>query len=116
MDLGDVTLCVESFGDPDAPTLLLLSGAAESMDGWEPAWCRELAAGGRRVVRYDHRETGRSTASPPGRPAYPGTELGSTPSASSTRSAWLAPTWSGCRWAAGSPRSWRPTTPSGWPP
>jgi pimeloyl-ACP methyl ester carboxylesterase len=76
LDLGDVTLCVESFGEEAAPTLLLLSGAAESMDGWEPAWCRELAAAGRRVVRYDHRETGRSTASPPGRPTYPGTELG----------------------------------------
>ena len=75
VDLGDVALCVESFGDPDAPTLLLLSGAAESMDGWDPAWCRELAAGGRRVVRYDHRDTGRSEASPPGRPAYAGTEL-----------------------------------------
>src|SRR5215212_1149299 len=76
LDLGDVTLCVETFGEEAAPTLLLRSGAAESMDGWEPARCREHAAAGRRVVRYDHRETGRSTASPPGRPTYPGTELG----------------------------------------
>jgi pimeloyl-ACP methyl ester carboxylesterase len=70
LDLGDVTLCLESFGDEADPTLLLMSGACESMDGWEPDWCRELAAGGRRVVRYDHRDTGRSTTSPPGRPAY----------------------------------------------
>ena len=78
-DLGDVTLCVETFGEEKAPTLLLISGAAESMDGWDPAWCRELAAGGRRVVRYDHRDTGRSTASPPGRPSYTTTELSTDP-------------------------------------
>ncbi len=78
-DLGDVTLCLETFGDQGAPTLLLISGAAESMDGWDPAWCRHLAAAGRRVVRYDHRDTGRSTVSPPGRPTYTTTELSSDP-------------------------------------
>jgi pimeloyl-ACP methyl ester carboxylesterase len=78
-DLGDVTLCVESFGDEGAPTLLLISGAAESMDGWDPAWCRELAAGGRRVLRYDHRDTGRSSTSPPGRPTYTTTEISTDP-------------------------------------
>ncbi len=78
-DLGDVSLCVETFGDDAAPTLLLISGAAESMDGWDPEWCRELAAGGRRVVRFDHRDTGRSTASPPGRPTYTSTQLGTDP-------------------------------------
>ena len=45
------------------------------MDGWDPAWCEELAAAGRRVVRYDHRDTGRSTSSPPGHPSYPGSAL-----------------------------------------
>ena len=45
VDLGDVRLCVETFGEPDDPTLLMISGAAESMDGWEPAWCE---AAGRR--------------------------------------------------------------------
>ena len=79
VDLGDVTLCVESFGDEGAPTLLLISGAAESMDGWDPVWCRELAAAGRRVVRYDHRDTGRSTASPPGRPTYTTAEISTDP-------------------------------------
>lgn len=79
VDLGGVSLCVESFGDEAAPTLLLISGAAESMDGWDPAWCRELAAGGRRVIRYDHRDTGRSSASPPGRPTYSTADLGTDP-------------------------------------
>ena len=78
-DLGDVTLCYESVGEESAPTLLLLSGACESMDGWDPDWCRELAAGGRRVVRYDHRDTGRSTTWPAGRPTYPAEALTSDP-------------------------------------
>ena len=75
VDLGDVRLCVESFGALDDPTILMISGAAESMDGWDPVWCRQLAAAGRRVVRYDHRDTGRSTASPAGHPSYPGSAL-----------------------------------------
>jgi pimeloyl-ACP methyl ester carboxylesterase len=75
LDLGDVRLCVEAFGQPDDPTILLISGAAESMDGWDPAWCEQLAAAGRRVVRYDHRDSGRSTSSPPGHPSYPGSAL-----------------------------------------
>ena len=75
LDLGDVRLCVEGFGEPGDPTILLISGAAESMDGWDPEWCGQLAAAGRRVVRYDHRDTGRSTSSPAGHPAYPGSAL-----------------------------------------
>jgi pimeloyl-ACP methyl ester carboxylesterase len=55
LDLGDVRLCVEAFGQPDDPTILLISGAAESMDGWDPAWCEELAAAGRRVRGLDLR-------------------------------------------------------------
>jgi pimeloyl-ACP methyl ester carboxylesterase len=45
------------------------------MDGWEDEFCERLAAGGRRVVRYDLRDTGRSTASPAGRPNYTGPDL-----------------------------------------
>ena len=75
VDLGDVRLCVETVGAPDDPTILMISGAAESMDGWDPVWCGQLAAAGRRVVRYDHRDTGRSTASPAGHPSYPGSAL-----------------------------------------
>ena len=75
LDLGDVRLCVETFGQSDDPTILLISGAAESMDGWDRAWCEQLASAGRRVVRYDHRDTGRSSSSPPGHPSYPGSAL-----------------------------------------
>ncbi len=70
-----VDLCVETFGDSRSPAILLIAGAAASMDAWDPEFCRRLAAGGRFVIRYDHRDTGRSVSSPPGRPAYTGPDL-----------------------------------------
>jgi pimeloyl-ACP methyl ester carboxylesterase len=70
-----VRLCVETFGDPDAPAILLISGAGASMDWWEVEFCQRLASGGRRVIRYDHRDTGRSVGYPPGEPGYTGLDL-----------------------------------------
>jgi pimeloyl-ACP methyl ester carboxylesterase len=73
--VNGVDLCVQEFGSPADPALLLIGGAASSMDWWEDAFCERLAAGGRRVVRYDLRDTGRSTASPAGKPNYTGADL-----------------------------------------
>jgi pimeloyl-ACP methyl ester carboxylesterase len=75
VDAGDVELCVETFGQDGDPAVLLISGAAASMDWWEPELCTLLADGGRFVVRYDHRDTGGSTASPAGEPTYTGEDL-----------------------------------------
>jgi pimeloyl-ACP methyl ester carboxylesterase len=75
LGVGDVQLYVESFGSPADPTLLLVAGAAASMDWWDEGLCRRLAAGGRHVVRYDHRDTGQSTTGRPGTPAYGGWQL-----------------------------------------
>jgi pimeloyl-ACP methyl ester carboxylesterase len=63
-------LCLETFGDPGDPAVLLIAGMAASMDYWDAELCGRLAAGGRHVIRYDHRDTGRSSSSPPGRPTY----------------------------------------------
>jgi pimeloyl-ACP methyl ester carboxylesterase len=68
-------LCTESFGDPDDPPVLLVMGIGASMLFWEEELCRRLAGEGRLVVRYDHRDTGRSTAYPPGEPGYTGADL-----------------------------------------
>jgi pimeloyl-ACP methyl ester carboxylesterase len=65
-----VPLCVESFGRAGDPTIVLVMGQAGSMLWWDERFCRLLASGGRRVVRYDARDTGRSVAYPPGRPPY----------------------------------------------
>ncbi len=57
-----VTLCHETFGDPADPTVLLVMGLGGPMTWWDAAFCRQLAATGRHVVRYDNRDTGRSTS------------------------------------------------------
>jgi pimeloyl-ACP methyl ester carboxylesterase len=67
--VGDVDICVETFGRWSDPAVLLIGGAARSMDWWEDEFCARLAAS-RFVVRYDHRDTGRSTSYPPGSPGY----------------------------------------------
>lgn len=65
-----VDLCVETFGDPADPAILLIHGAAASMLAWEDEFCERLAAGSRFVIRYDHRDTGRSVSYEPGAPPY----------------------------------------------
>ncbi|MHA6782673.1 alpha/beta fold hydrolase [Pseudonocardia saturnea] len=68
-------LCAQTLGSPDDPAVLLIAGAASSMDWWEDAFCARLAGGGRFVVRYDHRDTGGSTHWPAGEPGYTGSDL-----------------------------------------
>lgn len=73
--IGDVELCVDEYGDRGDPPVLLVNGAAASMDWWDVGFCEAIADGGRRVIRYDHRDTGRSTTGPAGAPTYEGTAL-----------------------------------------
>ncbi len=73
--VGDVELCAESFGDPSDPPVLLIMGMGGSMLWWDEEFCRMVAGGGRFVIRYDHRDTGRSTAYEPGKPGYTADEL-----------------------------------------
>jgi pimeloyl-ACP methyl ester carboxylesterase len=61
-----VEFCTDSFGDPADPAILLIMGAMASMVWWPEEFCFRLAAGGRYVIRYDHRDTGRSTSYEPG--------------------------------------------------
>jgi pimeloyl-ACP methyl ester carboxylesterase len=73
--VNGVTLYVDTYGDPSDPTILLIGGAGGSMDWWEPDFCRQLAGGGRCVIRYDMRDTEQSVTYPPGRPGYTGEDL-----------------------------------------
>ncbi|MCC9157631.1 alpha/beta fold hydrolase [Streptomyces parvulus] len=66
--VNGVSLGVESFGPEDAPLVLLAGGT--TMLSWPDALCERLAAGGRRVVRYDLRDSGESTTENPEAPAY----------------------------------------------
>src|SRR6478736_2412860 len=51
----------ETFGDPTDPAVLLVMGFGTQLLGWETGFCRELAARGRYVIRYDNRDCGLST-------------------------------------------------------
>ena len=106
-EANGVELCAEAFGDPGDPAILLIMGSSASMDWWEDAFCERLAAGPRFVVRYDHRDTGRSVSYEPGSPPYSMSDWWRTRSACSTPSSCPARTSSGCRWAARSSSSWR---------
>jgi pimeloyl-ACP methyl ester carboxylesterase len=75
IEVDGVELCTESFGEPSDPPILLVMGMGASMLWWEEDFCRMLADGGRFVIRYDHRDTGRSVSYEPGRPGYTGTDL-----------------------------------------
>jgi pimeloyl-ACP methyl ester carboxylesterase len=75
IDANGVELCAEAFGDPSDPPILLVMGTGASMLWWDEGFCRMLADGGRFVIRYDHRDTGRSVTYEPGRPAYTGSDL-----------------------------------------
>jgi pimeloyl-ACP methyl ester carboxylesterase len=70
MHVNGVELCVETFGDASDPAVLLVHGASASMLWWEAELCTRIAAGGRHVIRFDNRDTGRSVSYPPGRPGY----------------------------------------------
>src|SRR5919109_4197455 len=68
VEANNVTLGVEHFGDVTAP-LVLLAGAP-TMLSWPDGLCEALAQGGRRVVRYDLRDSGASITVDPTAPAY----------------------------------------------
>jgi pimeloyl-ACP methyl ester carboxylesterase len=65
INVNNVELCVETFGDPADPPVLLIG---VTMLSWPDELCAALA--GRYVVRYDLRDAGQSTFVDPDAPAY----------------------------------------------
>ncbi|HEX6515223.1 MAG TPA: alpha/beta hydrolase [Nocardioidaceae bacterium] len=56
-----VDICFQTFGDPGGDPLLLVMGLGGPMTWWSPEFCGLLAEHGFFVIRYDNRDTGRST-------------------------------------------------------
>ena len=56
-----VELCYQTFGDPDDEPLLLVMGLGGPMTWWDRELCVQLAGQGFHVIRYDNRDTGRSS-------------------------------------------------------
>jgi pimeloyl-ACP methyl ester carboxylesterase len=75
IQLDGVQLCTDSWGEPAGPPVVLIMGLGASMLWWPDDFCRSLAAGGRFAIRYDHRDTGRSTTYPRGQPGYTSDDL-----------------------------------------
>ncbi|WP_106769707.1 alpha/beta fold hydrolase [Paenibacillus faecalis] len=65
-----VHIYTESFGSRNDPAVLLIMGAQASLVWWEKEFCQRLSDTGRFVIRYDHRDVGRTIAYKPGHPEY----------------------------------------------
>jgi len=59
--IGELELCYETFGRSEDPPLLLVMGLGTQMVGWPEGFCRALVDRGLHVIRYDNRDSGRST-------------------------------------------------------
>jgi pimeloyl-ACP methyl ester carboxylesterase len=56
-----IDLCYEIFGDAGAEPMLLIMGLGAQMIHWDDDFCRQLAARGFRVIRFDNRDIGKSS-------------------------------------------------------
>ena len=56
-----IEICTETFGNPNDVPILLVMGAASSMLMWREEFIDKLVDGGRFVIRYDNRDTGKSS-------------------------------------------------------
>jgi len=59
--VGNLTIEYVMEGAPGAPPLLLLMGTAAPLTMWDDEFCAALVARGYRVIRFDYRDTGRSS-------------------------------------------------------
>ena len=62
--VGSHSIEYMSAGDERAPALVLIMGTAAPLTMWDDEFCASLAERGFRVVRFDYRDTGRSSHTP----------------------------------------------------
>jgi len=56
-----INLWIESFGNPADVPILLIIGAGSQCKLWPDDFCKRLSENGYFVIRYDHRDTGKSS-------------------------------------------------------
>ena len=61
VNANGIQLEYDTIGNPSFPPLLLIMGLGGQLIHWDEGFCRELAARGHFVIRYDNRDTGLST-------------------------------------------------------
>jgi len=59
--VGELDLCWQQFGADSDPPLLMIMGLGAQMILWPEELCELIAAEGYRVIRFDNRDSGRST-------------------------------------------------------
>jgi pimeloyl-ACP methyl ester carboxylesterase len=59
--VNGIEIVYDTFGELDAPPVLLIAGLGSQMVGWRDAFCAQLAAHGLCVIRFDNRDAGLST-------------------------------------------------------
>ena len=67
--IGSHTIEYAITGDEGAPAVVLIMGTAAPLTMWDDEFCVSLAARGFRVVRFDYRDTGRSSRTPGAMPS-----------------------------------------------
>lgn len=67
-EVGDLTICYQTFGRASDPAVLLIMGLGTQMIAWPDELCQNLAAAGYYVIRFDNRDIGLSSKlkRPPG--------------------------------------------------
>ena len=58
---GGLTIAYETFGSPSDAPMLMIMGLGTQMIAWPDEMCQQIADRGFHVVRYDNRDSGRST-------------------------------------------------------
>jgi len=56
-----IYLCYQTFGQRSDPPVVLIMGMGAQMVGWDDEFCEQLARRGHFVVRFDNRDSGKST-------------------------------------------------------
>ncbi|WP_330252813.1 alpha/beta fold hydrolase [Nocardia sp. NBC_00565] len=59
--VNGIDICYETFGDANSQPLLLVHGIHGQMISWNETFCEQLAGRGFYVIRFDNRDSGRST-------------------------------------------------------
>jgi pimeloyl-ACP methyl ester carboxylesterase len=60
ININNVDLCYEIFGERQDQNLVLISGLGSQMIRWDDSFCEQLAACGFRIIRFDNRDSGAS--------------------------------------------------------
>jgi pimeloyl-ACP methyl ester carboxylesterase len=61
VQVGEIEMVYETIGVPGDPPLLLIMGLGTQLIHWDLEFCEQLAERGFRVIRFDNRDSGRST-------------------------------------------------------